>query len=230
MTNKKPPNEREIKAKGSYIKGSVNLKHGDLVGGNKITGISTKKFTEFINKNFTPKYQNPDSLNQALHDFKNYHNALYEWKELHNGLDEILGAFNQFYTPIQSLRHTPRKVVPEDLKDLWFPVSKKINELIVFSREIEIIGEPFQEADGRGADWAIDFYHIEKDMKSILEDAILYRIPIIGKPSWWRRLLELSGNSYDTILIHMHMGDKKLRETAMNLYHLSEKVFQRQEI
>lgn len=232
VTNKKSPAKRIIKSKNSYVEGSVKLEKGDFVGGNKVNGYSLTELTKFMeaySKVVSPKYLDPEQFTQAFNKFKNYHEALREWKELHNGLDEILGAFNQFYIPIQSLRNTPRKAIPNDLKARWFPVSKKINELLNFSREIEIIGEPFQEVHGRGASWAIDFYNIEKEMKSVLEEAVLSRNPFIGKPSWWIRLLELSGNSYDTILNHLHMGDKKLRETAMDLYYLSEKVFQRQE-
>jgi hypothetical protein len=233
MTNKRPSTERIIKAKNSYVEGSPKLEKGDFVGGNKISGMSSKdviKLIETINETFAPKYVNPEYFAQALNKFKEYHEALLEWKELHNAINEILGAFDPFQSSIQRLTYTPRKAIPKDLRANWFPVRIKINELIKFSRNIKIIGEPFQEFNGqsKGESWAIDFHNIEKEMEGILEVAILSGNPFIGSPDWWNKLVELSGIINHTILNHLYVGDKKLRETATDLYNLSEKVFQRQ--
>lgn len=244
MTKKKPSKEREFKAESSRVGGSavggsavgrsVNVKNGDFTGRDKIIGWGSKeaiKFMEAFSKVVAPKYRNPEQFTQASKKFKIYNETLSEWKGLHDGLDELLGKFGPFHMLIQSSREKPRKAIPKNLKAHWFEVSIKIDELLKFSRDIKIIyDEPFQEINGKGPDWAIDFYNFGKEMNSILEKAIIDGNPIYGNPDWWDKLVELTGKVYSKIISHLHTADKNLLVTAVDLYKLSERVFQRQEI
>lgn len=219
MANKKSPFIQKIETSKSYVEGSVNIENGNFIGGDQIIHVV-----------------NPNGLDLAqftleLDRIKKYNETLSEWKSLHDGLDEILGKFGTFHLLIQNSREKPRKVMPKNLKAHWFDVSIKIDELLKFSRDIKIIyDEPFQEVNGKGPDWAIDFYNFKKDMNNILEKAIIDGNPIYGNPDWWNELVELTGKIYSQIIKHLHMADKNLRITATALYELSERVFQRQEI
>jgi hypothetical protein len=244
MSDKKPPPEqRSIDASNSYVEGSPNLEKGDFIGGDKNVGMRPDEVIQLVeafSKHLTPHFRDPDLLDGALQKFQNYHQALYEWKELHNALDEILNAFNQYYSQVERINGSRTPPSLRDLKLLWTPVSRRIDGLLEFSKSIRIIGKPFIDTNGelQGERWSIDIVVLRNDIEKIIfqdpqnsSNGLARNVLIItgAKPGWWNNLYELTRNFYHTAYMHLHWGDKKLRESATELYNLSETVFRRQQ-
>ena len=220
------------------IEGSTNVKNGDLVGGNKVIGLQSDEIIRLIEAIFAPNYQTPERFDSVLKEFQKIHKTLYEWKELHNLLDEIMNSFNQFYSQIERLNGSSTKPDLEELQLLWSRVSMRVTELVEFAKNITEIGVPYVEDQGHltGERWVLEILSLRNDLEKNFdpdEQASLEFFSRGGlfsfgvKPQWWKTMYRLTHDFYDKVFIHMHEGDKRLRESAINLYDLSKSVFQR---
>jgi len=237
MKKKESSEKREINTQKSYIEGDANVEGGDFVGGDKLIGFGPEQVAQIV-KNLSPSYRDPEKLDKALQKFQNYHKSLYEWKELHNLLDEIINSFNQFYSQVERLNASSGRPDIKDLRLLWLPVSKRVDELLEFAKSVKLIGKPFRDEEGQyyGERWVIEIFLLRNDLNNIFypdehtNSEISSRGKLFSfgaKPRWWDTMYELTRSFYHTAYLHLHWGDKKLRETATELYHLSESVFQR---
>lgn len=188
----------------------------------------------------------PEQLRKILRDFERIQSlqqSLYEWKELHNALDDILTAFAPFSSEIH--RADSEKTIPtiSTLNNLWYPVSIKVDALLEFARHINHIGTGYQEAGGviSGETWAVKIsgmrmqvnIQLGLDEKSSFSSSTKRSVSfaeksklMIGiKPDWWIALYELNNEFNHIAYGQMHWADKKLRETATELYTLSKSAF-----
>jgi len=229
--------QRKIKPNQSYFEGTTNVKDGDLVGGNKVIGLQSDELIRLIEAIFAPNYQTPERFDSVLQEFQKIHKTLYEWKELHNLLDEIMNSFNQFYSQIERLNGSSAKPDLEELQLLWSRVSIRVTELVEFAKNITQIGDRYVEDQDHllGERWVLEILSLRNDLEKIFDPDEQVSLEFFSrgvfsfgvKPQWWKTMYRLTHVFYDKVFIHMHEGDKKLRESATNLYHLSEAVFQR---
>lgn len=224
---------------------------GSVAGRDNITGFSggdVKQIIETLLKHFPRGYlQNPDELDKTLREFRLYHEQLHEYKELHNAINEILVAFEQFRAEVDranSLRALPKLSV---LRDRWRPVSMNVVALLSWSQLIKNIGKPYQVlADNSklGEVWAIQFSELQSRIDEHL--GMTDRLGVSGSskkeidyPSqmqilafqklgrdipWWETLSELTSSFQDISSHHMNSADKQLRQTAQELFNLSNKA------
>lgn len=184
----------------------------------------------------------PERFRILLQKIPVFHRTLYEWKELHNYLDEILSAFQPFSAEVQRADSDNKVPYPRELRNLWRPVSVKVDSLIIFAQQIEYIGERFyiQSDQTVGERWAVKINELRNNINEQigLDEGARFNVSapkgitllarskiLIGfKPSWWIALYELT-NAFNHIAYgQMHLADKKLRETATDLYHLSNEI------
>jgi len=185
----------------------------------------------------------PEKFRTLLKEFPVYHRTLFEWKELHNALDEILNTHEPFSADIQ--RADSEKTIPSTrtLRNLWWPVSVKVDALLEHGRQIEYIGKKYSNVDGqaRGEIWAVKIGELRNQINiqigldetsgfdlstqhtvSVMDKAKM----LIGiKPGWWVILYEMNNEFNHVVYGQMHWADKKLRETAADLYQRSKELF-----
>lgn len=225
------------------IGGSVTTAGGDVVGRDKVVqGLDVDELVEVLKRVLGRDDPRPEAFRQTIASFQAYHTALYEWKELHNCLDEILNAFGQFYSQIERSDAEKRPVDLVSLRNLWRPVSNQVDALLEFAATIKTIGQPFcvlTDHTMTGEKWAVEINSLRRAISGRLRlgtDEILaspgteplivqLSRPVQGlfgiRPGWWIELYELTHTFNDAAYRHMHMADKKLRETASALYNLS---------
>lgn len=188
----------------------------------------------------------PEQLRKILSElakFQKLQQSLYEWKELHNALDDILTSFAPFSSEIH--RADAEKTIPSlsTLNNLWYGVSVKVDALLLFARQINYIGNRYQEEAGimSGEVWAVKMSVMRNQVniqlglnetssfrastKRSISFAEKSKLMIGIRPEWWIALYELNNEFNHTAYGQMHWADKKLRETATELYSLSKSVF-----
>jgi hypothetical protein len=247
------PNKPTSKKEGGIDlkSGSAKISGSEVAGRDNIKGFSGKDVNQIIEtllKHFPKGYlQNPSELDKALNEFRNYHERLHEYKELHNAINEILVAFEPFKAEID--RANSRRSLPKLslLRDLWRPVSMNVVALLNWSQNIEMIGKPFKKLEDKsksGEDWAIQFSELQSrinehlgmtdqlgvseyskkdiDYPSQIQILTFQRLGI--EISWWETLSELTSSFSHTSSHHMNSADKQLRQTAQELFNLSNKA------
>jgi hypothetical protein len=243
MSPNKPTSKKEggidLKSDSAKISGS------EVAGRDHIEGISGKDVNQIIEtllKHFPKGYlQNPGELDKTLSDFRRYHEQLHEYKELHNGINEILVAFEPFKA--ETDRSNSRRILPKLrlLRHLWRPVSMSVGLLLKWSQTITYIGKPFQEFEDKsrsGEDWAIQFSELRVRINNHL-GLNEYSTELIDYPNkvqiftfqrlqveipWWYTLTELTSSFSHVSSYHMNSADKQLRQTAQELFNLSNKA------
>lgn len=249
MAPNKPTGKKEggidLKSDSAKISGS------EVAGRDNIKGFSGKDVNQIIEtllKHFPKGYlQNPGELDRTLSEFRLFHEQLHEYKELHNAINEILVAFEPFKAEID--RSNSRRSLPKlgHLRDLWRPVSMCVVSLLNWSQTIKNIGQPFQKLEDKsksGEDWAIQFSELQSRINQHLglTDALgvneysrkeFYypnQIQILTfqrfgtEIPWWETLSELTSSFSHTSSHHMNSADKQLRQTAQELFNLSNKA------
>jgi hypothetical protein len=225
---------------------SVNISGSEVVGRDHIEGMSGSEVNQIIEtllKHFPKGYlHNPGELDKALSEFRTYHEQLHEYKELHNGINEILVAFEPYKAEMD--RSNSRKSLPKlsHLRDLWRPVSLTVISLLNWSQTIKNIGKPYQLLDDKrksGEDWAIQFSELQSRINEHLGLTGPLSVREIDYPSqlqilsfqrlgaeipWWETLSELTSSFSHTASHHMNSADKQLRQTAQELFNLSNKA------
>ena len=248
MAPNKPTSKKEggidLKSDSARISGS------EVAGRDNIKGFSGKdvnQLMETLLKHFPKGYlQNPLELDKTLTDFRNYHEKLHEYKELHNAVNDIQIAFEQFRTEVDranSLKSLPKLSV---LRERWRPVSMNVVALLNWSQTIKNIGKPFQIMENKsksGEDWAIQFSELQSRINEHLGVSDQLGVSESSKkeisyPSqtqilafrlgteipWWETLSELTSSFQDISSHHMNSADKQLRQTAQELFNLSNKA------
>lgn len=248
MSPNKPGNKKEG---GIDLKSDATRISGSDVAGRDIKGFSGKDVNQIIEtllKHFPKGYlQNPVELDKTLSDFRLFHEQLHEYKELHNAINEILIAFEPFKAEID--RANSRRALPKlsNLRDMWRPVSMCVIALLNWSQEIRHIGKPFQVLENKskvGEDWAIQFSELQNRINEHLgmtdqlgmggtsrrETEYPGQMQLLAfqrfgtEIPWWETLSELTSSFQHTSSHHMNSADKQLRQTAQELFNLSNKA------
>jgi hypothetical protein len=247
MASSKPTSKKEG---GIDLKSdSASITGREVAGRDNIKGFSGKEVNllmETLLKYFDKGYlQDPAKLGNTLSDFRTYHEKLHEYKELHNAVNEIQIDFEQFKAEIDRATFTRSISKLSTLRKLWRPVSLKITALLKWSQTIQSIGKPFKILEDKsrsGEEWAIQFSGLQSRMNEHLgmdeqtgetskkEAEYPNQMQIIAYQSlgrdlaWWETLSELTSEFQHTWSHHMNAADKQLRETAQELYNLSNKA------
>ena len=242
MSPNKPTSKKEG---GIDLKSDAAKISGSDVAGRDIKGFSGKDVNQIIEtllKYFPKGYlQNPDELDKTLSEFRFYHEKLYEYKELHNGINQILITFEPFKIEIDN-SDSRRSLPPLNrLKSVWLPVSVKVDLLLKWSQTIKYIGEPYQRMEDNsksGVDWAVDFSNSKDEINKLLG---LSERPIehLRYPSkvqifafqrfereipWWKEFIDSTSRFGARASLHMNSADLQLRQTAQELFNLSNKA------
>lgn len=225
------------------IDGSVNTSGGDIVGRDKIyQGLDINELVAALTRAFPRDDPRPEEFRQTISSFQAFHEQLYEWKELHNCLDEILNAFGQFHSQIERSDAERKPADLANLRNLWRPVSSQVDTLLEYAQTIKTIGQPFRLLENHemtGEKWAVEVNSLRRAINNRLrlstvdQQYAVRRESLLNKlsqqielffgirPVWWSELYELTHTFNDAAYRHMHMADKKLRETASQLFNLS---------
>jgi hypothetical protein len=185
----------------------------------------------------------PEQFRMLLGQFQIYHRTLFEWKELHNALDEILTKLEPFSTEVHRCDSQKTLPSPKTLRTLWRPVSEIVDILLQHAQQIEYIGKKFRNTGEHlvGEVWSVKIYDLRNQISgqigldgsagfdlSIQRSVNVFdqgKLLIGLRPSWWIMLYEMHDEFYHVVYSQMHWADKKLRETATDLYNLSRATF-----
>jgi hypothetical protein len=239
MSEENEQDRKSPNVEGSYIEGGAEIKDGDFVGRDKHVGLSGKEVADILDvliKHFSSSYlRKPDQLDEILSNYQSLHQKLHEWKELHNHMDRILQAFEQFSSQAVNAS-VPLDI--RELRNLWFPVNLRVDELLSWAETITRIGEKYQVLENNtrtGEMWAIDVENKRDDLSTHLGisngltsnnrgfphgSLTIRRLRhLFGLDSyWWNELVDLTHQMRHLVLQNMHIADKQLRETATALF------------
>ena len=207
---------------GTQIGGNANVDGGDFVARDKViqniqnVNFDIEKMVSALKQTLPEGDPTPQYLLDALKSFQHYHSLLYEWKELHNFLNDVLFMFGPFTLEIDRVEIANEQPNLRILAQLWRPIAQKVNALLEWGKSIQHIGTPFVQSDQglQGAAWAIEIFvakeHLDRLLKSSNVEA--------------GDLFDARGEFGEKAETHMYLADKKLRETADELYSLSRVV------
>ena len=206
---------------GTHIDGDANVEGGDFVAGDKVVQniqnvLDIEKLIAALKQVLPADDRTPEYLLETLQRFQNFHASLHEWKELHNFLNDVLmmsGGFNSEVERIEIAGETPNSRL---LGRLWHPISQKVDALLDWGKSIQHIDQPFRQSEQElnGPAWAIDLYVAKARLDELLKSANVNSGELVDARS------EFADQSEK----HMYLADKKLRETAEELYTLSRVV------
>jgi len=218
-------------ANTSNISGGINLTSdqasigGDVVGRDKVTQVQGDQINTYIQLDLAKLMETlkqalpdndplPDRLVNALHDFKRYHTRLWEWKELHNALNEVIFVFDQFSKEVERRDASSNLGDVRALRRLWHPVDQKVELLLDLATKVQRIGSPLvtlPDGSRQGPPWAIELASVTDQLKHLFEEGV----PTLDN------LYEATYAFSDAAEKHMYLADKQLRDTAGELYNLS---------
>ena len=228
MSTEDPPRETSISVGGDVKDGNLiigdgnRVQQGDTVAREKIiqniqnVNFDIEKLVAALKQSLPEGDPTPQYLLDALKSFQHYHASLHEWKELHNFLNDVLFMFAPFTLEIDRIEIANEQPNPRQLVRLWRPISQRVNSLLEWGKSIKHIGIPFvQSGQGlQGVVWAVDMCivteHLDQILRSQQVDASV--------------LFDARGEFGEKAETHMYLADKKLRETADELYSLSRVV------
>ncbi len=189
---------------------------GDAVQGDKIVNLvqlDVQKLVETLKQALPDDDPLPAHLVRTLREFRDYHARLYEWKEVHNVLNDVIFVFDQFSREVERRDASGQ---PGDLRSMaraWRPVKQKIDLMRSTALTLQVIESPLVEsAAGRqGPAWAIEILAAAERLADLLDDAQMN----------FNGLYDATYALSDVAEKHMYLADKSLRETAGELYNLS---------
>jgi hypothetical protein len=198
---------------------------GDVVGRDKLTQVQGDQINNYLQidlaqlaatlKQALPANDPlPDRLVAALKDFKHYHTRLWEWKELHNALNDVIFVFDQFSREVERRDGAGSLGDVRALHRLWRPVDQKVDLLLDFACQVQHIGAPLvtlPDGSRQGPPWAIELASVTDQLKSLFGDSALSL----------DMLYEATCAFSDAAEKHMYLADKQLRDTASDLFNLS---------
>ena len=215
----------------SNISGGINLTSdqtsigGDVVGRDKVTQVQGDQINNYIQLDLAKLAETlkqalpdndplPDRLVNALQDFQRYHTRLWEWKELHNALNDVIFVFDQFSKEVERRDAANNLGDVRALKRLWRPVEQKVELLLDFATKVQHIGSPLvTQPDGsrQGPPWAIELASANDQLDHLFAEGV----PTLDN------IYEATYAFSDAAEKHMYLADKQLRDTAGELYNLS---------
>ena len=205
---------------GAYTKGDVTTGGGDFVSRDKIVQniqLDIPKLLEALRVSLPTGDPAPQHLLEVLKKFQYYHTRLHEWKKLHGCMNNILNDQGQFIQEVERLEMTGKTPEVGVLKRLWRPVGQKAAILLDWSATVEhIAAPPFRQMpEGvQGPPWAVEIYVARNRLEELLDSAQM-------------NMNELSDAAYDFVDVverYMYQADESLRDTADELYDLSQVV------
>ncbi|HNT25560.1 MAG TPA: hypothetical protein PKM21_14400 [Anaerolineales bacterium] len=233
--------------RGSYVEGSVHTQGGDMVSGDKVAGdkiagdrLSAEEVTgdqiagdkivqyfqldlprmmETLKQTLPENDPLPARLMEALQRFQFFHTRLFEWKELHNALNDTIYALGQFSREVERLDATQEAPNSRSLARLWRPVAQKVDILLEWAKGVRYIADtPYKEPTGangmQGPAWAVELQAARHRLDLLVE----------GRGLEINELYDATFDFVDAAEKHMYLADKRLRETATDLYNLSQVV------
>ncbi len=232
MSEQDPNERRDIETGGgAYLEGEVQTGGGDIIGRDKVTKgdevrgdkyvqyyqLDVAKLLDTLQRSLPDNDPTPQHLMETLQRFQFFHTRLFEWKELHNYLNDITFTLAQFSREVERLDATGEAPNFRGLSRLWRPITNKVAVLLEWAAGVEHISEtPFTRlAEGmQGPPWAIEPLVAQTRIDELLEAA--------GQRS--DDLYDATFDFVDIVERHMYLADKKLRETAGELFTLSSVV------
>ncbi len=220
-------------ANTTNISGGINLTSdqanisGDVTGRDKITQVQGDQINNYLQidlaqlaatlKQALPANDPlPDRLVAALQDFKRYQSRLWEFKELHNTLNDVVFVLDQFAREVERLDAAGQTGNARTLARLWRPVDQKVDLLIEFARNVQHIGAPLiqQNDSWQGPAWAIELQSAAQRINELLT------------PSDYdfAALYDATNAFSDSADKQLYLADKQLRDTAGELYNLSQQL------
>ena len=159
----------------------------------------------------------PQQLLDTLNRFQTFHSHLYEWKEVHNLLNDIIYVLDQFSREVERMDATNQPGDLRSLGRLWRPVAAKIAVLLDWSSGVNFVSVPVGRLDDgslQGPDWAVELEAARLRLEETLQPANFD--PAV--------LYDATQDFSDVAERHMYLADKRLRDTAGELYTLSRVV------
>ena len=215
------------------ISGGINLTSdqanigGDIVGRDKVTQVQGDQINNYLQidlaqlaatlKQALPANDPlPDRLVAALHSFKQYHARLWEFKELHNTLNDVVFVLDQFAREVERLDAAGQTGDVRALTRLWRPVDRKVDLLIEFAAGVQHIGAPLVQRNGswQGPAWAIELQSAAQRINELLSPTDYD----------FTALYDATNAFSDSADKHLYLADKQLRDTAGELYNLSQQL------
>ena len=218
---------------GSAVSGGINLTSdqanigGDVVGRDKVTQVQgdqinnyvqldVQKLVETLKQALPANDPLPDRLVAALQDFKRYHSRLWEFKELHNALNDVVFVLDQFAREVERLDAAGQIGNVRTLARLWRPVDQKVDLLIEFATTVQHIAAPLVQQNGstQGPAWAIELQSAARRVNELLTPTEYD----------FAALYDATNAFSDAADKHLYLADKQLRDTAGELYNLSQQL------
>jgi hypothetical protein len=215
------PGSRTVSTRGgSYFEGGVSVPGGTFVARDQYVNyqFDLKQLIEAMRQALPASDPAPQQLLDALREFQRLHERLFEWKELHNYLNDVVITVDQFSTSVERWDASGQAPRPSDLARQWRPVGLKLDLLLTWAAAPTHIAEtPFaQFSDGRmaGPPWAVDLAAARRRLVEMLD----------SRSVDLKFLYEATTAFVDAASLHMYLVDKHLRDTAGELYGLSQLV------
>jgi hypothetical protein len=220
-TNSDSQHNRQIDTDGgSYFEGDIDTDGGDVIGGDKIINyqLDIEKLVEVLRQSLPDDDPTPQRLHDTLQGFQHFHSQLFEWKELHNYLNDILYVLDQFTREVERVDAGGQSGNPRALTRLWRPIVQKLLLLLDWAGTVHYIHDtPYiEQEDGslQGPKWAVELQiariQVDEALKPDTFDFFIL----------YDAAFEFNG----AVDRHMYLADKKLRDTAGELYNLSRIV------
>ena len=202
------------------VTGRDKLVQGDDVKGNKIVNyyqLDIQKLLDALRQALPAGDPTPTHLLEMLQGFDRFHTQLYEWKELHNALNDVIFVFDQFAREVERRDAIGQAGDVRSLSRLWRPVEQKVSILMEFAANIKYIGPPFvalPDGGSQGPEWAIELRTAADRVQQLFE------------PNGFdaAAVYDATYAFGDAAEKHMYLADKRLRDTAVELYNLSHRV------
>lgn len=204
---------------GTQIQGDASVQGGDFIARDKVIqniNLDVEKLVRTLKQALPEGDPAPQYLLDTLKSFRNFHAALFEWKEVHNFLNDVLFMFGPFTLEIDHIEMAREKPNTRLLGQLWRPISQKVNALVEWAKTIQHIDEPFIQSEQglQGPAWAVDMFVAKEHIDQLLKSSRVEK----------EELFDARGEFGEKAETHMYLADKKLRETADELYSLSRVV------
>jgi len=205
---------------GAYFEGGVRTDRGTIVAGNQTINyqLDIDKLIAALRQALPANDPEPERLLAALQEFQRLHEHLYEWKELHNFLNDVVMTVDQFADQVERMDAVGHIADPRAIPRQWRPVALKVDLLLDWAATVKhIAAPPFKQLpDGgmTGPAWAVDLQAARVRVGEMLERGG-FDLPY---------LYDATAAFVDAAARHMYLVDKRLRDTAGDLYGLSREV------
>ncbi|GAB4498229.1 MAG: hypothetical protein OHK0052_11270 [Anaerolineales bacterium] len=180
--------------------------------------LDLPRLAEALKQVLPPNDPAPQNLLQGMQSFQQMHTHLYEWKELHNFVNDILYVLAQFTREVERIELNEETPNARALRRLWRPIAQKVDLMLDWAAQVRFIADiPFARLPSgalQGPDWAIALETARQRLDELLE---INQLEI-------DELTDAAFDFNDAAERHMYLADKRLRETAGELFNLSRTV------